>query len=558
MCEQRCYGREYSALLTAVSSSSGRDTGYDSGLSGTSCCQACGSRLFSCVVYSRVSNILPRSNPVDSHGFRSCTTGHRFSIYITDPCSLLFRFKDTRWHPAVIFLPVTEQRPVTFHKLEFLLKYGYLPTDDDARGKNLPKELQGLKDFLNKKNNNYYYILQRNPTERYSFSWQGASLNVTRQRYYPSLAEVRCGFVGAEEYRWRAEEITESVTPDAILNILTPPGISPSSTSESSEIADQINTEEQENISPSVESPRVQPETEQQTLRGDQNITESAELERKKSERLSSLTNFIEDVERNVNSLNAEVRAFNENKSGMLTIIQSKHDVISNLIEITDFHDFMKWVLTEHSSIMLILKEKQCCTKYLYKKFGSQLEYMANDVWEHPLNIKSEKGIYTACWDKKQLQLRIEIDDQAVNNPWDLIGLSNYIVNNGKSKDDVTNDVNKEKEELKALISTLNAHGVEVLQTRYRNEFLNIQENHELNSKCFDSLKRKFDLSQENQEKIDLIKFKMARIEFVLENLNKQIDLISPQFTEVAVGAGGDREGAGAPAAAAPAEDRRP
>ncbi|KAB3083229.1 hypothetical protein F9222_26305 [Escherichia coli] len=92
------------------------------------------------------------------------------------------------------------------------------------------------------------------------------------------------------------------------------------------------------------------------------------------------MTNFVEDVERNVNSLYAEVRAFNENKSGMLTIIQSKHNVISNLIKITDFHDFMKWVLTEHSNIMLILEEKQCCAKYLYKKFGSQLEYMANDV----------------------------------------------------------------------------------------------------------------------------------------------------------------------------------
>ena len=439
-----------------------------------------------------------------------------------------------------------------FHKLEFLLKYGYLPTGNDASGKNLPKELQGLKDFLNKKNNNYYYILQRNPTERYSFSWQGASLNVTRQRYYPSLAEVRCGFVGAEEYRWRAEEITESVTPDAILNILTPPGISPSSTSESSEIADQINTEEQENISPSVESPRVQPETEQQTLRGDQNITESAELERKKSERLSSLTNFIEDVERNVNSLNAEVRAFNENKSGMLTIIQSKHDVISNLIEITDFHDFMKWVLTDYSSIMLILKEKQCCAKYLYKKFSRQLEYMAYEVGRRPLNIKSEKGTYTACWDKKQRQLRIEIDDQAVNNPSDLISLSRYIVNNGKSKDDVTNDVHEEKEQLKELISTLNAHGVEGVQTYYRKEFLNIQEDHKDNGGKFNKLKQKFNLSQKD---IDSIGSKMARIESALENLNKQIDLISPQFTEVAVGAGGDREGAGAPAAAAPAED---
>ncbi|KAB3082347.1 hypothetical protein F9222_26640, partial [Escherichia coli] len=48
-----------------------------------------------------------------------------------------------------------------FHKLEFLLKYGYLPTNDDARGKSLPKELQGLKDFLSESNNNYY-ILQRN------------------------------------------------------------------------------------------------------------------------------------------------------------------------------------------------------------------------------------------------------------------------------------------------------------------------------------------------------------------------------------------------------------
>ncbi|KAB3085084.1 hypothetical protein F9222_24390 [Escherichia coli] len=146
-----------------------------------------------------------------------------------------------------------------FHKLEFLLKYGYLPARQDVNGERLPKEVQGLKDFLNKKNNNYYYILQRNPTERYSFSWQGASLNVTRQRYYPSLVGIRCGFVGAEEYRWRAET-TESVTPDAILSILEPPDIPPSSALdlENNEIADQINTKEQENISSSVESPVVQ------------------------------------------------------------------------------------------------------------------------------------------------------------------------------------------------------------------------------------------------------------------------------------------------------------
>ncbi|KAB3083601.1 hypothetical protein F9222_26095 [Escherichia coli] len=448
-----------------------------------------------------------------------------------------------------------------FHKLEFLLKYGHLPTNDDASGKSLPKELQGLKDFLSESNNNYY-ILQRNPTERYSFSWQGESLNVTRQRYYPSLAEFRCGFVGAEEYRWRAET-TESVTSDAILSILGFPDIPSSSASalENNEIADRTNTEKQENISPSVESPRVQPETEQQTLRGDQNITESAELERKKSGQLSSLTNFVEDVERNVNSLDAEVRAFNENKSEMLTIflnkIKLKHDVISNLIEITNFYDFMKWLLTNYSNIKLILEEKQCYTKYLYKKFSSQLEYMAYEVGRRSLNIKSEKGTYTVCWDKEQSKVRIAIDDQAVNDiwTWNLISLSRYIVNNGKSKDDVTNDVHEEKEQLEALISTLNAHGVESVQTYYRNEFFNIQEDHKDNGEKFNKLKQKFNLSQKD---IDSIGSKMAKIESALENLNKQIDLISPQFTEVAVGAGGDREGAGAPAAAAPAEDRRP
>ena len=62
-----------------------------------------------------------------------------------------------------------------FHKLEFLLKYGYLPVEQDAnQDGSLPLELQELRAFLEKASPkpDDSYILQRNETERYSFSWQ--------------------------------------------------------------------------------------------------------------------------------------------------------------------------------------------------------------------------------------------------------------------------------------------------------------------------------------------------------------------------------------------------
>ena len=99
-----------------------------------------------------------------------------------------------------------------FHKLEFLLKEGYLPRMKDVIGARLPAELKGLKDFLNNSSLKAAepHYLQRNETERYRFSWNNESkLIVTREVFHASLAGARSGYACAGG--WRAQETTENV-----------------------------------------------------------------------------------------------------------------------------------------------------------------------------------------------------------------------------------------------------------------------------------------------------------------------------------------------------------
>ena len=58
-----------------------------------------------------------------------------------------------------------------FYKLEFLLKNGYFPTKDDAKGENLPPELCGLRVFLNTGNKKGSYVLQKDTATRYRFKY---------------------------------------------------------------------------------------------------------------------------------------------------------------------------------------------------------------------------------------------------------------------------------------------------------------------------------------------------------------------------------------------------
>ena len=90
-----------------------------------------------------------------------------------------------------------------FHKLEFLLMYGHLPSGGDVNRERLPSELQGLKAFLgNTSQAGDSYVLQRNDTERYRFSWQSdKKLTVTTEKFDVSLAGVRSGGTVANS-RW--------------------------------------------------------------------------------------------------------------------------------------------------------------------------------------------------------------------------------------------------------------------------------------------------------------------------------------------------------------------
>ncbi|WP_261628358.1 hypothetical protein, partial [Escherichia coli] len=108
-----------------------------------------------------------------------------------------------------------------FHKLEFLLKEGCLPDLKDVTGERLPAELQGLKAFLEKQSQKTAepHYLQRNETERYSFSWMtDSTLAVTREVFYASLAGARSGYACAGG--WRAQETTENVEADLVRQAL--------------------------------------------------------------------------------------------------------------------------------------------------------------------------------------------------------------------------------------------------------------------------------------------------------------------------------------------------
>ncbi|HDC4249817.1 TPA: hypothetical protein ORR86_004427 [Escherichia coli] len=107
-----------------------------------------------------------------------------------------------------------------FHKLEFLLKYGYLPSTDDADA-NVPPELQGLKAFLEKGKTKGSYVLQRNDMERYRFSWQSSEkLTVIMEKkeiHLPRLAFHSCYITETET--WRTDARTENMSVDSMLSL---------------------------------------------------------------------------------------------------------------------------------------------------------------------------------------------------------------------------------------------------------------------------------------------------------------------------------------------------
>ncbi|HAJ7145503.1 TPA: hypothetical protein HNO27_24590, partial [Escherichia coli] len=93
----------------------------------------------------------------------------------------------------------------------FLLKNGYLPATVDTKEDGaLPPELQKLQSFLKAGNTGETFVLQRNATERYCFSWQNNDkLTVTKEECYYAPAGVRTGYVDAE--KWRTHTNTPNV-----------------------------------------------------------------------------------------------------------------------------------------------------------------------------------------------------------------------------------------------------------------------------------------------------------------------------------------------------------
>ncbi len=72
-----------------------------------------------------------------------------------------------------------------FHKLEFLLKYGSLPTKEDTKGERLPPELCGLRAFLSTENKKGSYVLQKDTTTQYRFNysqWEEGWIEVIEEK----------------------------------------------------------------------------------------------------------------------------------------------------------------------------------------------------------------------------------------------------------------------------------------------------------------------------------------------------------------------------------------
>ncbi|ELX1913583.1 pentapeptide repeat-containing protein, partial [Escherichia coli] len=111
-----------------------------------------------------------------------------------------------------------------FHKLEFLLKEGYLPsTEDIDEGGRLPPELRRLKAFLGNGKTGDSYVLQRNDTERYCFSWQSSGkLTVAREEFHASTSIAAAHSNSNSNYitkEWRRVTV-EDVKTDLVMLML--------------------------------------------------------------------------------------------------------------------------------------------------------------------------------------------------------------------------------------------------------------------------------------------------------------------------------------------------
>ena len=99
-----------------------------------------------------------------------------------------------------------------FYKLDFLLKYGHFPSVEDTAQNALPKELRGLKEFLETSPcKGKSYILQKDANTRYRFTWTEAGKVSVAEELCPSWFQDREKTLGKPciriegEYVWRMD-----------------------------------------------------------------------------------------------------------------------------------------------------------------------------------------------------------------------------------------------------------------------------------------------------------------------------------------------------------------
>ncbi|HHN8868848.1 TPA: hypothetical protein ACP62B_004830, partial [Escherichia coli] len=159
-----------------------------------------------------------------------------------------------------------------FHKLEFLLKEGYLPEDKDVNGYRLPAELQGLKDFLDKRQAGTSYSLQRNKTEGYSFSWQGDQvLSVTQVKLKTGEAQAITNLPNCSLLQKLLGEFDPAPETPSVTDLVEPVVIDDTCSS-AGHVDTTATPDSPEAASPSVAS--AAPQSLQQATRADQNKAE--------------------------------------------------------------------------------------------------------------------------------------------------------------------------------------------------------------------------------------------------------------------------------------------
>ena len=99
-----------------------------------------------------------------------------------------------------------------FYNLDFLLKYGHFPSVEDTAQNALPKELRGLKEFLETSPcKGKSYILQKDANTRYRFTWTEAGKVSVAEELCPSWFQDREKTLGKPciriegEYVWRMD-----------------------------------------------------------------------------------------------------------------------------------------------------------------------------------------------------------------------------------------------------------------------------------------------------------------------------------------------------------------